>query len=76
MVGGTKMLVVGAGSVVGVSGSGTVVVVAGADVVGGVVAGVVSGGATAFGTALPSSGGASASGLLRTCTRVPAGTWS
>jgi hypothetical protein len=29
-----------------------------------------------LGTARPSSGGASASGLFRTCTRVPAGTWS
>jgi hypothetical protein len=48
-----------------------VVVVAGAEVVE-----VVSGGATALGTARPSSGGASASGLLSTCTRVPAATWS
>src|SRR5688500_9336391 len=47
-----------------------VVVVAG----GAVVVVVVSGGATALGTGLPSSGGASASGLFNTCTRVPAGT--
>ena len=35
---------------------------------------VVSEGATALGTATPSSGGATASGLFNTWTRVPAGT--
>ena len=49
-----------------------VVVVAG----GAAVVVVVSGGTTAFGTARPWSGGASASGLFSTCTRVPAETSS
>jgi hypothetical protein len=63
--GGVVVVVLSAGAGAGAGG-----------VVVGVVDGVVSVGATAFGTALPSSGGAGASGLFSTMTRVPAPTWS